>query len=252
MKNLRPETMGILERVEALSGRPVEFKPDSSLPLRATLRMARNGAPAHVLQYRPTNDPLDYWVALQAGYALRLFELPEDQRFDFAGTGQGLDQVSAMLQTGVRLDDTDRFALPKFAELVLQWSMMNLRSFAVGMRIDQWLYDKFPSLHALQAAGIDALQQESMPLLSKRLGNLTIPVPLLGMVSATALFADRLLGKGGYSIPFRATGSLDQGVELLSLFDKITAGPSHDRELVDAWGDAIGMSGWFTWVPYKA
>jgi len=37
MKNLRPTTMGILERVEALSGRPVEFKPDSSLTLRATL-----------------------------------------------------------------------------------------------------------------------------------------------------------------------------------------------------------------------
>ena len=33
MKNLRPGTLGILERIEALSGRPVEFKPDSSLTL---------------------------------------------------------------------------------------------------------------------------------------------------------------------------------------------------------------------------
>ena len=63
--------MGILERVEALSGRPVAFRPDSSLSLKASLRMARNGAPAHVLQYRPSNDPIDYWVAYQAGYALR-------------------------------------------------------------------------------------------------------------------------------------------------------------------------------------
>ncbi len=44
--------------------------------MKATLRMARNGAPAHVLQYRPSNDPIDYWVAYQAGFALRLFELP--------------------------------------------------------------------------------------------------------------------------------------------------------------------------------
>jgi hypothetical protein len=29
-----------------------------------------------VLQYRPSNDPIDYWVAYQAGFALRLFELP--------------------------------------------------------------------------------------------------------------------------------------------------------------------------------
>lgn len=62
MKNLRPETMGILDRVEALSGRPVEFQPDSSLALRATLQMARNGAATHVLRYRPSNDPIDYWV----------------------------------------------------------------------------------------------------------------------------------------------------------------------------------------------
>jgi len=41
MKNLRPETMAIVKRVETLSGCPVEFKPDSSLTLRATLQMAR-------------------------------------------------------------------------------------------------------------------------------------------------------------------------------------------------------------------
>lgn len=252
MKNLRPETMRILERVEALSGRPVRFKPDSSQTLRATLRMARDGAPAHLLQYRPSNAPLDYWAAVQAGYALRLFELPPEQRFDFAGTGHGLDQVRAMLETGAPLEDTDKDMLPKFAELVLHWALMNLRSFAVGMRIDQWLHEEYPSLAKLQAEGIESLQQENLLLLSKRMGNLTIPVPLLGMLAATAQFADRLLSKGSYAIPFRATGSNSQGSELLELFDKIPADPSHDRELVDAWAASLGMTEWYAWVPYKA
>ena len=44
MKNLRPETLDILQRIETLSGRPVEFKPDATLTLRATLQFARNGA----------------------------------------------------------------------------------------------------------------------------------------------------------------------------------------------------------------
>ena len=43
MKNLRPETLGMLQRIEALSSRPVEFKPDGALTLRATLQLARNG-----------------------------------------------------------------------------------------------------------------------------------------------------------------------------------------------------------------
>ena len=79
--------MGIIERVESLSGRPVEFRPDSTLTLRATLQIARGGAPTHVLRYRTTNEPLDYWVAYQAGFALPLFELPATERFDFAATG---------------------------------------------------------------------------------------------------------------------------------------------------------------------
>lgn len=252
MKNLRPETLRILERVESLSGRPVQFKPDSSLTLRATIKMARDGAPAHVLHYRPTNEPLDYWAAFQAGYLLRLFELPQDQRFDFTGTGQGLNQVRAMLETGVKLEDVDKQVLPEFAQLVLHWALINLRSFAVGMRIDQWLHDEYPSLAELQADGIESLQQENLKLLSKRMGNLSIPVPLLGMLAASAQFSDRLLGQGSYAIPFRATGSDSQGAELLELFDNIPVHQSHDCELVDSWGTALGMSGWYSWVPYKA
>jgi hypothetical protein len=80
--------------------------------------------------------------------------------------------------------------------------MMNLRSFAIGMRIDQWLADQHPDLHLLQRQGMDALQQENLQLLSQRVGKLAIPVPLLGPVAAYALFADRLLGKTTYAIPF--------------------------------------------------
>ena len=136
MKNLRPETLGIVERVQALSGRPIAFKPDSSLSLRATLQVARNGAAAHVLRYRPSNDPLDYWVAYQAGYVLRLFELPADERCDFAGTGEGAEDVETLLKTGQPLTDADQAVLPSFAQMTAQWAMLNLRSSAIGMRID--------------------------------------------------------------------------------------------------------------------
>ena len=59
MKNLRPETLGIVQRVEALSGCPVEFKPDSALSVQATLQKARHGAAAHVLRYKPGSGPRD-------------------------------------------------------------------------------------------------------------------------------------------------------------------------------------------------
>ena len=251
MKNLRPETMAIVKRVETLSGCPVAFQPDSSLTLRATFQMARNGAPSHVLKYRPTNDPLDYWVAYQAGYAIRLFDLPPNESFDFVGTGDGVEQVETLIKTGQPLHESDKAELAEFAEMTTHWALLNLRSFAIGMRIDQWIHDEYPSLRELQAVGIDSLQQENLGLLSMRRGNLTLPVPLLAPVAACALFADRLLKRATYAIPYRAAGVLEPGKELLALSDAISTNRSHDRELVDAWASAIGMKGWYRWAPFK-
>ena len=137
--------MGFLNRVESLSGRPVEFRPGSGLSLRATLQMARHGAPAHLLRYRATNEPLDYWVAYQAGYALRLFELPADERMDLCGTGETERLVDALLRTGQPLGDADRAALRRCKHIVAHWALMNLRSFPIGLRIDQWLASEYPS-----------------------------------------------------------------------------------------------------------
>lgn len=123
---------------------------------------------------------------------------------------------------------------------------MNLRSFAIGMRIDQWLADAHPALHLLQRQGMDALQQENLKLLSQRVGKLAIPVPLLGPVAAYTLFADRLLGKSSYAIPYRAAGALDLGAELMAIVDRLPPDAAHDRALVDAWAGAIGMTGWYT------
>ena len=132
------------------------------------------------------------------------------------------------------------------------WALLNLRSYAVGMRIDQWLADEHPDLRALQADGVDAMQQENLQLLSKRIGTLSIPVPLLAPVAAYALLADRLLGKTVYAIAYRAAGVLDLGADLLSITDSMPNDAGHDRELVDAWAQAIGMTGWYAWTPYKA
>ena len=106
-------------------------------------------------------------------------------------------------------------------------------------------------LGRLQADGVNAMQQENLQLLSKRIGALSIPVPLLAPVAAYALLADRLLAKAVYAIPYRAAGVLDQGFELLAISDAMPPGTEHDRGLVDGWAAAIGMTDWYAWTPYK-
>lgn len=243
--------MGILEKVEEFSGRPVEFKPDSTLALRASIQMARDGAPSHILRYRPatTNEPIDYWVAYQAGYLLRRVELPPDQRFDFVGTGNGAGHIETLLQVGQSLTNSDKAVLPQFALMTERWALINLRSYSVGMRVDQWLWSQYPTLRKLQAAGIDEMQQENVRLLSSRVGNMFVPVPLLAPVAAYALFADRLLGTSVHAIPYRAAGVLSQGQELLDISDSMAAESGNDCKLVDTWASAVGMTNWYAWKP---
>jgi hypothetical protein len=95
------------------------------------------------------------------------------------------------------------------------------------------------------------IQQENLQLLTMAMGRLTVPVPLLGMPAAYALLADQLLGTGVYAIPYRAAGVMGMGEALRDAGAAVPQGPEHDRALIDAWAQALGMSSWYQWRPYK-
>ena len=65
---------------------------------------------------------------------------------------------------GVPFDPEGLASIPQFAQMTAHWALMNLRSYAIGMRIDQWLANDHPELRELQAAGVDAMQQENLQL----------------------------------------------------------------------------------------
>jgi hypothetical protein len=250
MLPLLPETTQLMAKLEQLSHRRIEFMPVDSLPVLASLKIARHGASFHVLQYRPSNDPLDYYVAQQVGTVLRMFELPEIQRFDFAGNDRGENAVESILRASSHLSSSDEAILPLFAKSVHHWAMMQLRSIPLGMRVDAWLYATFPNMRESIARGLGEQQQMNVQLLDQQAGGLSPPTNQFAPVTAYALFTDRLLGTS-YEIPFKAAGALQDGRKLLNLFDTIQADPAHDRQLIDFWARQLGMTDWYQWVPYQ-
>ena len=55
-----------------------------------------------------------------------------------------------------------------------------------------------------------------------------------------------------FVMPMLRSGRIAEAVPYLeSLTKSAPADAAHDRELVDAWAAAIGMTGWYTWIPYK-
>ncbi len=251
MQHLRAATKGILKSVEEQTGKSIQFMRDDTLSLLATLKIARNGEDFHVLRYRPTNEALDYMVAFQAGFVLRLFENEPRQRFDFAPSPTAGQYVEPLLAAGQALGPADKRALPEFAKFVAQWALINLRSLPIGMRIDRWIANEYPELRELQITSIGLQQQQNVDLLSYKLGKLAIPTPLMGTIAAYASFADRMTDGGTFAIPYEAAGVLGQGQELMRLWDEFPDDPQHDCELVDSWAAKIGMSNWYTWIPYR-
>ena len=251
MRNLSAVTKRILDKVEHQTGKNIQFFRDESLSVLATIHMARNGAAFHVLRYRPSNEPIDYLIAYQAGFLLRLFDNEPAQRFDFSPHPGASKHVELLLTAGQALNSQGRQALFEVTKFVTHWALLNLRSLAIGMRIDRWIATSYPELRELQQSGLADQQQQNMDVLAYKLGNLTVPTTLLGINAAYALFVDRLGGTESYAVPYEVNGLLTHGRELLRIWDEIPSDATHDCKLVDSWAAASGMTNWYNWIPYE-
>lgn len=249
---LKRITRDILERVEEVTGASVQLMRVDGLSVLVTIKMARHGSPFHILQYKPTDTPLDYFAVHQAGYILRLYENAPDARFDFSPSDEGVSVIEEMVKKSSGQKKIDPEYLRSFSELMNTWALMNLRSLPVGMRLDAWIRTNFPELHDLQAEGLAIQQQQNLSILSLSQNGLRVPIELMGTIAGYALFTDRLLENSSYAIPYRSAGLLDDGARLLKVWDSVPSTATHDRELIDSWSSATYMNNWYKWIPFKS
>ena len=75
---LRETTRSIIALVEEVSAFPVLVSEDPNLQTLAVVRMARGGASAHTITYKPApSSQPDYLIAYQCGFILRHFAPPK-------------------------------------------------------------------------------------------------------------------------------------------------------------------------------
>lgn len=251
------DTTNILKQVEEKSSKPVETTTDPALQTYARIKIARGPVTHHILTYNPTKPGVDYHIAYQCGFVLRLLETPPDERYEFGGTKAGNEAVQELLTKEGSI--AKKLRLPKSAvkELANQFFdglLTQLRSVPIGMRIDQWLRESYPALHEAQASSIDQQQRENAQVLNPRIRQMTPDLVFsdnAAMNAAYALFSERLLSRGQYVIPYRSLGLDRRGQDLLGIWDEVPSDASRDRELVDAWGRELEISDWYQWIPFE-
>ena len=94
-----PETQTILDRVGQITKTPIQVSPDLQSPyLLAHVKMARAGSSAHVVRYKPNVPGVNYNIAFQCAFILRLYENPPGDRYDFRGLESGRQAVLNMVK----------------------------------------------------------------------------------------------------------------------------------------------------------
>jgi hypothetical protein len=257
--SLLPTTREFLALVEKETGYPVKVLEDPNLPTLASIRIARGAVPAHFLTYKPTRDEsLDYMIFYQCSFVLRLFETAPEERFDFASTPGGRDEVvKEMVGPGGTL--AGRGLSPGDAEhaagMVFDGLMTHLRSIPVGMRIADWIYANYPALHTSQhttalkelAEAKASLQPEIRAMTPERVYRATIAIN-----AAYALFWAEKYRRHELASPYSFAGYEPDGRKLLEIWRQVPVDAAHDRELIDRWAEELHLTGWHQWLPYRA
>lgn len=251
---LAPATLEILSQVEKVSGVRAELVPDPTLPVLATVSMAKGNIPAHIVKYNPNKRGIDYNIAYECCFILRLFANEPEERFEFATNESARRAVRRSLSSNKKIR---RMGLPdpavhQFADQLYNGLMTQLRSVPIGMRIDRWLWDSYPDLREMQKASIVRQQQDNVQGLSpeiKAMAPTTIFNANVAMNSAYAIYADQLFGSEIYVIPYRSAGFENTGERLLEICSEVPSDASRDRELVDGWAEELEIQEWYEWVP---
>jgi hypothetical protein len=247
---LLDSTREILRLGEQLSGRPIRVGEDRNLSVLATIKMALGDMPMHLISYRPIQGRQpDYHICYQCGFIIRLFETPPADRFDF-----GIGPNASATMDALLADPSLPPETWKAKDMLMNGLLTQLRSVPIGLRIDEWLWSKYPDLQKEQIASARIqLQQNASalhPTIRKRFPRQVVATNT-AMNSAFALFWANKLHDDSVVLPYRAIGEEGAGRALIDALGQVGASPSCDRDLVDRWAEKLGLQGWYKWVPYN-
>jgi len=243
---LHPEAQQLIQQVEDLSGRMVHVTEDPHLQVMATVSTARGAAPAHFLRYRPGTRAVDYLVAYQLGFLVRLFSCPPDDRYEVMASLS--DQEVGIYALG--LGD-----LPKdFARSMVDHVVIQLRTYSVGFRVDQWILDHCPGLWEQQEHSVRSQLAENAQTLAPEIRE-RFPQRLLDanttMNAAYAIAWGEILGDARHAIPYKAMGYESKAMELLAMLRDIPNDPHSDCTLIERWTHALDLHVSFHFQPHQ-
>ena len=241
----------IEEKLTAASGKPLLVQRDANCSGHASIKIASDDDPAHVLRYKPElESELPYLSAFQCGLALRSIQAKTVNRFDLASTPAMGQEVKRLIEEHLRNTGSPvpMSMVPRLCQQLGHGLGLQLRSMPIAIRVDEWLFRDYPALAELQRKSIERQLQEAMHALGpsvRAFAPQRIIDANVGMSCAFAKFWAATWDEPEVAIPFTSAGYGKIGDELLGLVQSLDRSPDGDRELANQWTERLGLEGWF-------
>jgi len=238
-----------LHEVEKLSGKPVIIHRDPTLTFKAKIRFAQENQPAHVLSYQPKMaDQLPYLVCYQCGYIRRFFLCPEKDRLNVGANAKTFAFVEELVRDRWKTtkQDAPLNSLVTYSRMITDGLGAQLRSVPIGLRVELLINEQFEALCSMQRTTIMEQLQDNLECLHPKYRE-SVPSQIFeanaGMNAAFACFWADLWGEEVHAVPYKVAGYGPIADKLMELFRSIPKQPQHDRALVLAWAEKLGIAG---------
>lgn len=244
-----PSANQALAALEQATGQPVQILEDPQLKVLATIRRAAPGEACHLLRIRGgENRVADYLITFECRMALRDGPDPRAVLRDNTSVREQVISACEGLHRHLPAGRAQELGRLIYSGLILQ-----LRSMGPGMVVDRWIREHCPDLREAQAQAIASEISNNLPALqpSTRANYpATVYDASIAMNAAYAIHGGDLLGKPYLAVPYISQGYGEIGRRLIALAVGGDApGPiANDRQIIDAWAEALALSGWYEWA----
>lgn len=254
---LSKSTQDILHLVSDLTQKPFEFIHKTDLQTMAIVKMARANMPFHIIYYQTTGGGIiDHLIAHECGHIYRMSSTSPENRKVPASDEKNRRLALTQIETDLaRLSNIMPYQ--QFNSNFGIWFdgiIKQVTSMPVDMRIEKWIYEKYPELRKVQVVSIDKQIRDNTQSLSKKVSEFA-PKKIYDannyMNYAFALCMESFIGKK-YTAPYRSTPYTSLGSKLADLVLKSEdQGYRQDIEIINQWTDMLGLKGWYHWTDFE-
>ena len=254
--NLKESTKAILSETQDFTGKPFDFRHDPSLPVQASVKIARSSMSNHIVTYSGT-DPsaLSHQIAHECGHINRYYRAPTERRLVPSSDAQTLQAAI------IDIEARDKALLRSFP-LEVRYRILpslvsgliyQLTNLPTDIYIEKWIFETYPDLRQDQRRSLEKTHREAVEGLNPALRSRLPRVVVDGSGAMNFAFFKKidLITGSTFLREFRRLPSKKIGESLYKLVQDDDTGLEGDIHLINEWAERLKVTGWFKWIDFE-